>query len=70
MEFSIVPLTGGAYIEGIGNLYEFDCGSVSGWMYRVNGEFPKISPVDVPDAVVKASYEIDLNKISKYEIQG
>ena len=29
-----------AYIEGIGNLYEFDCGEGSGWMYRVNGEFP------------------------------
>lgn len=38
--------------------------------YIVNGEFPKISPADVPDAVVKASYEIDLNKISKFEIQG
>ena len=24
------------YIEGIGNLYEFDCGPQSGWMYFVN----------------------------------
>lgn len=30
---------GSAYIEGIGNLYEFDCGSQSGWMVCVNGEF-------------------------------
>lgn len=29
-----------AYIEGIGNLYEFDCGKQSGWMYKVNGVFP------------------------------
>lgn len=36
------PLTGGRYIKGINNLYEFDCGNVSGWMYRVNGEFPNI----------------------------
>ena len=26
-----------AYIEGIGNLYEFDCGPQSGWVYSVNG---------------------------------
>jgi hypothetical protein len=28
------------YVEGIGHLYEFDCGEGSGWMYRVNGEYP------------------------------
>ena len=28
------------YIEGINNLYEFDCGEQSGWMYSVNGWFP------------------------------
>lgn len=28
------------YIEGIHQLYEKDCGSKSGWMYRVNGVFP------------------------------
>ena len=28
------------YIQGIGYLYEFSCGPLSGWMYRVNGEFP------------------------------
>lgn len=41
MEFSSAPLYGSAYIEGIGNLYEFDCGDGSGWMYRVNGSFPR-----------------------------
>lgn len=30
----------GAYIEGIGYLYEFDGGPLSGWMYKVNGQFP------------------------------
>lgn len=39
-EFVNVPVFKSAYIEGIGNLYEFDCGELSGWMYRVNGEFP------------------------------
>ena len=41
MEFSKTPAYDNVYIEGIGNLYEFDCGELSGWMYRVNGEFPK-----------------------------
>lgn len=40
MEYTTTPLYNTAYIEGIGNLYEFDCGSGSGWMYRVNGVFP------------------------------
>ncbi|MBQ7566790.1 MAG: DUF4430 domain-containing protein [Oscillospiraceae bacterium] len=40
MEYADTPLYGSAYIEGIGNLYEFDVGELSGWMYRVNGTFP------------------------------
>ena len=40
MESSFTPLYNSAYIEGIGNLYEFDAGSLSGWMYTVNGWFP------------------------------
>lgn len=40
MEFSDTPVYDSAYIEGIGNLYEFDCGPLSGWKYKVNGEFP------------------------------
>lgn len=31
------------YVEGIANLYEFDCGPLSGWMYQVNGWFPSFS---------------------------
>lgn len=40
MEFTSVPVYGSAYIEGIANLYEFDCGALSGWVYSVNGVFP------------------------------
>ena len=40
LEFKNIPMYNSAYIEGIGNLYEFDCGELSGWMYRVNGWFP------------------------------
>lgn len=31
-----------AYIQGINYLYEFSAGEKSGWMYRVNGEFPSV----------------------------
>ena len=31
-----------AYIAGIQYLYEYDYGELSGWMYRVNGEFPQV----------------------------
>ena len=37
-EFTLTPLYNTAYVEGIYNLYEFDCGSGSGWIYLVNGE--------------------------------
>lgn len=40
MEFEMTPLYNSNYIEGINNLYEFDAGELSGWMYKVNGWFP------------------------------
>ena len=40
MEYMDTPMYNSAYIEGIGNLYEFDVGPLSGWMYHVNGWFP------------------------------
>ncbi len=40
LEYAYTPAYNSYYIEGINNLYEFDCGSESGWMYKVNGWFP------------------------------
>ena len=40
MESNFTPMYNSAYIKGIGNLYEFDCGANSGWMYCVNGWYP------------------------------
>ena len=40
LEYSWTPMYDSYYIEGINNLYEFDCGNESGWMYKVNGWFP------------------------------
>lgn len=40
LDASVSPGYGSAYIRGIQNIYEFDCGSLSGWKYRVNGTVP------------------------------
>ena len=40
MAFRNTPVYGSAYIEAINNLYEFDAGDLSGWMYSVNGRYP------------------------------
>ncbi len=41
LDFLSNPLPGqnGAYIKGINYLYEFSCGPLSGWLYKVNGVF-------------------------------
>lgn len=54
IEYTYTPAFNNYYIEGIHQIYEKDCGTQSGWMYSVNGEFPdvgtssyNISPGDV-----------------------
>ena len=46
------------YIEGICNLYEFDCGSLSGWIYSVNGWSPNYGC---------GQYKIERGDIIKFE---
>ena len=63
MESSWTPIYNSAYIEGIHNLYEFDCGELSGWMYRVNGWYPNYgcSRYQLKDGdVVEWRYTCDL----------
>ena len=65
MESSWTPIYNSAYIEGIHNLYEFDCGELSGWMYRVNGWYPNYgcSRYQLVDGeVVEFRYTCDLGK--------
>ena len=40
MASRFTPVFNSAYIEAINNLYEFDAGALSGWVYSVNGSFP------------------------------
>lgn len=46
LDFSITPGYNSAYIKAIGNLYEFDCGQRSGWLYHVNGQSPDVTCSD------------------------
>ena len=65
MEFVNTPIYNSAYIEGINNLYEFDVGELSGWMYRVNGWFPNYgcSQYQLADGdVVEWIYTCDLGR--------
>ena len=67
MEFEDTPMYNSAYIEGINNLYEFDCGELSGWMYKVNDWFPnygcsryQLQPGDVVEWVYTCDLGIDV----------
>lgn len=40
MESEWTPMYNSYYVSGIHQLYEFDCGQNSGWMYSVNGWYP------------------------------
>ena len=48
---------GSAYVRGIGNLEEFDCGPRSGWVYSVNGTY---SSVGCSNYILKAGDVIAL----------
>jgi len=65
MASRFTPMFNSAYVEAINNLYEFDAGPLSGWMYRVNGWFPNfgssrylLSPGDMIEWV----YTVDLGR--------
>ncbi len=61
MEYSGSPEM--AYIQGIGNVYEFDFGDLSGWVYHVNGESPSVGcgEYTVSDGdVIEWLYSLDL----------
>ncbi len=63
MEAEWTPIYNSAYVEGIHNLYEFDCGALSGWMYKVNGWYPNYgsSRYQMKDGdVVEWRYTCDL----------
>ena len=42
IDFVSSPMYNTVYIKGISNLYEKDCGELSGWLYKVNGQVPGV----------------------------
>lgn len=65
MEYVNTPMYNSAYIEGINNLYEFDTGELSGWMYKVNGWFPNYGCSRYqlqPGDLVEWTYTCDLGR--------
>jgi len=67
MAFRSTPLYNSAYIEAINNLYEFDAGELSGWIYRVNGWFPnygcsryQLQPGDAIEFLYSCQLGLDL----------
>ena len=65
MEHSYTPIYGSEYIEGINQLYEFDCGELSGWMFSVGGWSPNYGCdkyILSGGEKIKWSYTCDLGK--------
>ena len=53
------------YVHGIGNIYEFDFGDLSGWVYLVNGESASIGCAQYvlqPGDRVEFRYTLELGK--------
>ena len=65
MESRFTPIFNSAYIMGIHNLYEFDAGELSGWMYKVNGWFPNFGAsryILSPGDVIEWHFTVDLGR--------
>lgn len=62
MDFSGGKTSG--YIKGINNVYEFDMGPESGWLYKVNGIIPSVSSFNYEletEDVIEWIYVTELN---------
>jgi len=65
IDASYTPVYSAYYIKGIGQLYEYDCGQLSGWVFSVNGWFPNYgcSKYTVSDGdVIAWRYTCDLGR--------
>jgi len=65
MASRFTPGFNSAYVEAINNLFEFDMGPLSGWVYSVNGRFPNFGSSRYllsPGDVIEWLYTIDLGR--------
>ena len=74
MASRFTPVFNSAYVEAINNLYEFDVGELSGWMYKVNGWFPNFGSsrfVLSPDDIIEWHYTVDLGRdLGEFSLAG
>lgn len=57
---------GTSYIKGIGNIYEGDCGAMSGWSYKVNGESPDVG---ADNYIISAGDKIEWVYICSWDME-
>ena len=65
MSSRFTPAFNSAYVEAINNIFEFDVGPLSGWMYRVNGIFPNFGSsqyILASGDVIEWVYTVDLGR--------
>ena len=72
MEYVTTPMYDSSYIEGIHNLYEFDVGELSGWVYKVNEWFPnygcslyELKDGDIISFLYTCDYGVDVGDLSR-----
>ena len=72
--FRNTPIYNSAFIEAINNLYEFDAGELSGWMYSVNGRFQSFGCSRYqlePGDTIEFHYTCDLGRdLGQYWVTG
>jgi len=73
MAFRNTPAYNSTYITAIGNIYEFDAGPLSGWMYKVNDDFPSFGSSRYllkPGDVIEIMYTLDLGRDANGFVEG
>ena len=69
IDFETTPMYNTVYIKGISNLYEFDCGELSGWLYKINGKIQNYGCSQYilkPGDKVEFLYTCDMGKDISY----
>ena len=65
MASRFTPAYNSAYVEAINNIYVYDAGPLSGWMFSVNGYFPNFGSslyILSPGDVIEWVYSLDLGR--------
>ena len=63
LQFEYATMSGMKYVDGINNLYSYDCGDLSGWYSLYNGESPSVGMSEIrveKDAELLLIYSCDM----------